>query len=454
MAKLCASSRQVRAEPGELVIREGDVGDALLIILSGELDITKHDGGREIRLATRKAGEILGEMSLLEQWPRTASARSVGDSELIEVDAAAFRKVLETSPAIATTILKTMAGRLRSTEASLMQREKLASLGTLAAGLAHELNNPAAAIQRSISYLRDALAAGDRREGELRALDLNEAEVARLNSLRQTLPDARPATQQDAARNEDRIIARLEALGVAEPWEIGPALAAGGWTVGGTDELANAFSPTNRTVVLAWLGSRLAVDQLIGEIQRSGRAISDIVRAVKSYAYLDQAAIQEVDLATSLDDTLMILKHKLGSIEVTRDYQKDLPKVEVYAGELNQVWTNLVDNAIDAMAGTGSLAIRARKSGDGVEVSIVDSGPGIPPEVSARIFEPFFTTKPQGVGTGLGLHIAHNIVVNRHRGRIDVDSRPGHTEFRVHLPRRLERPAGTNTAGEEDENAL
>jgi signal transduction histidine kinase len=443
--QLSASSRRIRAKPGDLLIREGEEGDALLIILSGELEITKHDGGREIALAIRKTGEILGEMSLLEQWPRTASVRAVSDSELLEVDAVAFRKLLETSPAIATTILRTMAGRLRSTEASLMQREKLASLGTLAAGLAHELNNPAAAIQRSISYLRDSLAAGAQREARLSSLDLNETELASLSSLRQTLRQATPATSVNPGRNEDAVIARLEAIGVTDPWEIGPALASAGWTIEAIETLAEAFVPAHRTDVLSWLGTRLASDQLIDEIQRSGRAISDIVRAVKSYAYLDQAAIQEVDLAASLDDTLMILKHKLGDIRVTRDYQPGLPRIEVYAGELNQVWTNLVDNAIDAMAGAGAIEIHARPLGDGVEVSVVDSGPGIPTEVSARIFDPFFTTKPQGVGTGLGLHIAHNIVVDRHHGRIDVDSRPGRTEFRVCLPRRLQRPAASAT---------
>ena len=448
IAQLCASSRRVRAKPGDLLIREGEEGDALLIVLSGELEVTKHDGGREIALATRKAGEILGEMSLLEQWPRTASVRALTDGELIEVDAAAFRKVLEASPAIATTILRTMAGRLRSTEASLMQREKLASLGTLAAGLAHELNNPAAAIQRSISYLRETLATGARKEAELNALDFTQTELAGLESLRQALRQPTTASRDEAARNEDGLIARLEAMGVADPWEIGPALAAGGWTVETIDGLATTFAQTHRTAVLSWLGSRLAVDQLIDEIQRSGRAISDIVRAVKSYAYLDQAAIQEVDLAASLDDTLMILKHKLGDIKVVRDYQRDLPRIEVYAGELNQVWTNLVDNAIDAMAGTGMIEIHTRHSGDGVAVSIADTGPGIPPDVSARIFDPFFTTKPQGVGTGLGLHIAHNIVVNRHHGRIDFDSRPGHTEFRIYLPLRLDRPAATGQGGE------
>jgi signal transduction histidine kinase len=437
---LAAASRRISAPTGQLVIREGDQGDALLIILSGELEITKHDDGRDIALATRKAGDILGEMSLLEQWPRTASARASSDSDLLEVGAGAFRRVLEVDPKIATTILRTMAGRLRSTEASLMQREKLASLGTLAAGLAHELNNPAAAIQRSTSYLRGFIDAGAQRSADLAGLELSADEQGHLAELRRGLGEQKPP---GSAADEDKVIARLESLGVPEPWDNGPPLAAAGWTVETIDKLATTFAAPHRAAVLAWLGSELGARQLLDEIQRSGRAISDIVRAVKSYAYLDQAAIQDVDVATTLDDTLMILKHKLGGIDVVRDYQPGMPRIEVHAGELNQVWTNLVDNAIDAMGGTGRIEIRARQSGDGIEVGIADTGPGIPADIAARIFDPFFTTKPQGVGTGLGLHIAHNIVVNRHKGRIDLDTRPGRTEFRVYLPRLLERPDRT-----------
>src|SRR3569833_89855 len=345
---LAAASRRVSAPAGELVIREGDQGNALLIILAGELEITKHDDGRDIALAARKVGDILGEMSLLEQWPRTASARASSDSELLEVDASAFRKVLEVDPIIATTILRTMAGRLRSTEASLMQREKLASLGTLAAGLAHELNNPAAAIQRSTSYLRSFIDASAQKGAELASLQLSDGEQNHLTALRRGLGGLNPP---GTAADEDRIIARLEALDVSEPWDIGPPLAAAGWTVEAIDGLAANFAATHQSAVLAWLGSELGARQLLDEIQRSGKAISDIVRGVKSYAYLDQAAIQDVDVTTTLDDTLMILKHKLGGIEVLRDYQPGLPKIEVHAGELNQVWTNLVDNAIDAMGG-------------------------------------------------------------------------------------------------------
>ncbi len=201
--------------------------------------------------------------------------------------------------------------------------------------------------------------------------------------------------------------------------------------------------------MLQWLGAGLEAQQLMEEIRSAGRAISDIVRAVKSYAYLDQAPVQDVDLRTSLEDTLMILNHKIKhGIEVVKDFPPDLPRVEAYAGELNQVWTNLVDNAIQAMDGAGRLELCARSLGQEVEIRIADSGSGIPPDVAPRIFEPFFTTKAQGVGTGLGLHIAHNIVVNHHKGRISFETRPGRTEFRIVLPTRLsDRPEAANELG-------
>jgi signal transduction histidine kinase len=211
-----------------------------------------------------------------------------------------------------------------------------------------------------------------------------------------------------------------------------------GWTIDRLDAVTAGFEPPHRNAVLSWLGAQLTARQLVAEIQRSGQAISDIVRAVKSYSYLDQVAVQPVDIVRSLEDTLMILKHKLrDSIEIVREFETELPRVEAYAGELNQVWTNLIDNAIDAMEGEGTLTVRARRLGDDIEIRVANTGPGIPPEIADRIFDPFFTTKPQGVGTGLGLHIAHNIVVNRHRGSLTYDTGPSGTEFKVIVPTRL-----------------
>lgn len=435
--ELWHSADRVTAAPGEVIIEEGAPGDRLYIVLSGSLEVTKREGGRDIVLATRRPGEVLGEMSLLEQAPRTASVRATEASALLAIGPEAFRQLLERRPGAATTLLRTVVGRLRSTEASLVQADKLASLGTLAAGLAHELNNPAAAIQRSSELLAEAFETWRQRTVALNSLDLTTAEGTALVELEAGVADCGKMREPDAAtrREESRLIAALEGLGVPEAWEIAPAMAAFGWTVDRLAPLQPRFSPARLPIVLQWLGSGLAAQQLMEEIRLASKAITDIVHAVKSYAYLDRAPVQDVDLQTSLEDTLMILNHKLKhGIEVVKTFEPDLPRITAYAGELNQVWTNLVDNAIQAMDGKGRLEVMARRLGNEVEIRIADSGPGIPTEVAPRVFEPFFTTKPQGIGTGLGLHIAHNIVVNRHGGRIDFTSRPGRTEFRIVLP--------------------
>jgi signal transduction histidine kinase len=438
--ELRTSGEEIEIAPGELIIAEGAPGDSLYIILSGALEVSKREKDREVTLATRRPGEFLGEMSLIEQAPRSASVRAVETSRLLVIGPDAFRRLLARRPEAATTLLRTVAGRLRSTEASLIQSDKLASLGTLAAGLAHELNNPAAAIQRSTGYLSEAFETWRRRTVELSTIDLGADERRSLTELEQGIAQCARQRQEEAVarKAESRLIGRLEALGVAEPWEMGPAMAIYGWTAERVEALAAAFTAEHLGPVLQWLGAGLAAQQLMEEIDRASKAISDIVRAVKSYAYLDQGPVQNVDIAPSIEDTLMILNHKLKhGIEVVRNYPDGLPRVEAYAGELNQVWTNIIDNAIQAMDGRGRLEIGASQLGDEIEIRIADNGPGIPPEVADRIFEPFFTTKVQGLGTGLGLHIAHNIVVNRHRGRLTFETAPGRTEFRIVLPLRL-----------------
>ncbi len=434
---VCRLSKRIKVGAGTRIIDEGARGDALYVILSGELEVSKNDDGRELILATRGPGEFLGEMSLLEQRPRTASVKAIRESEVLAIDAETFGGLLDANPIIARGILRTVAARLRSTEGSLMQREKLASLGTLAAGLAHELNNPAAAIQRSSATLEEMLVTLGRREAALGALPLGADERAALSEIGAGLDGVTP--QAPDADEEERLITALEDLGVADPWDIAPAFSAFGWTTETLTTAAEQLSASHRSAGRAALGARLAARQMVAEITRSAQAVSDIVRAVKSYAYLDQAAVQTVDLRASLEDTLMILKHKLKEgVTVTREFVPDLPKIEAYAGELNQVWTNLIDNAIDAMSGRGMLEVGARQIGETVEVTIADSGPGIPAEIASRIFDPFFTTKPQGIGTGLGLHIAHNIVVNHHHGALDFSSAPGRTVFRVTLPLALQ----------------
>jgi signal transduction histidine kinase len=421
--RLAAASAPMKLKAGEPLITEGDEADDIFVVVSGELEVTKRSGNAEIPLARVGPGAIQGELAALERGQRLASVRAITDAEVLRIPYGAVLELLSAGPDAAIGIIRTVIGRLRSMEATLRQREKLAGLGTLAAGLAHELNNPAAAIRRSVEALDQAIQ-------ERNAIHPPQA-----------LTLLRPAgrAELDALGRADAIDELTDLVGDSE---VGAALVDAGWTV---PELRRAFTgmdDAGASDAAKWLAATAKVDTLIGEVRMAGDRISEIVGAVKSYAYLDQAPVQRVDIRKGLDDTLVILRGKLkGGIDVTRDYDPDLPQIEAFGSELNQVWTNLIDNAADAMGGSGEISITARRTDDGgVAVSICDNGPGIPPDVAAKIFEPFFTTKPPGVGSGLGLHISHNVVL-RHGGRIDVETEPGRTCFIVTLPATLPKGA-------------
>lgn len=425
--------------PGALLIREGEAGDALYIVIEGELEIVKGLGAREQVLATRGSGEVVGEMALLEQSPRSASARALRGTRLLVIDQAAFRTLLACSSSAAMTILRTIVMRLRNTEALVMQQEKLAALGTMAAGLAHELNNPAAAVQRATAQLGEALGAWERAAARLGELGGEEARAA--STLRAELAErARQPPRLgplERSQLEDELQAWLEARDLERAWELAPPLVAAGWT---SAELGRALGPLGAAragAVLEWLAAGANLFGLLHEAHASAGAISALVKAVKSYAYLDQAPVQEVDVHESLETTLVILRHKMKEISLRREYAAALPRIEAYGSELNQVWTNILDNAVDATGGRGEITIRTFAQGAQVVVELQDDGPGIPEALQGRIFEPFFTTKPPGSGSGLGLHIAYTIVTQRHRGQLRLRSEPGFTCFRVALPLRL-----------------
>jgi signal transduction histidine kinase len=419
LQRLATQSIPMAVREGEFLIVEGDQADDLYVVVSGEFDVTKRSGTSEIPLDRVGPGAIQGELAALGRGKRMASVRAVTDAEVLRIPYLSVRELLTGGPDAALGIIRTVIGRLRRMEATLRQREKLAGLGTLAAGLAHELNNPAAAIRRSVDALDRAIAARN--------------ELHPPHSL--TL--LRPASHTQLAAL-DRADAVDDIEGLVGDTEMAAALVDAGWTTG---ELQSAFEGLDETATkeaAAWLAATATVETLIGEVRMAGDRISEIVGAVKSYAYLDQAPVQRIDVCKGLDDTLVILRHKLkAGIEVTRDYAPDLPEIEAWGSELNQVWTNLIDNAADAMDGQGAISIHiARLDSDEVQVTICDNGPGIPPEVASKIFEPFFTTKPPGIGSGLGLHISHQVVV-RHGGRIDLESEPGRTCFIVTLPTTL-----------------
>ena len=439
------ASHEVRLEPGGVLMTEGSPGGSLYVILEGELEITKRSGMRDVVIAARGPGEVIGEMSLLDGSPRTATVCSRGVSRLLEIDQAAFRRLVESSPAAALSILHTVTSRLRHTESMLRQSETLAALGTLSAGLAHELNNPAAALKRAAAQARDLLPHWQQAHADLHQAGINEVETPELNRL--AFPDevgagARASRADPLAHSdqEQALQAWLEGQGIDKAWEIAPVLLDAGLT---TEPIIAALTPLPSPAMAAavsWISASRSLAALLREVAVSAERISDIVGAVRSYVYLDQAPVQQIDLHRGLDDTLLLLKSKLEpGVTVHREYSPDVPSIEAFGSELNQVWTNLIANAAEALDGKGEIWIRTGIEGERIRVEICDNGPGIPIEVSQRIFEPFFTTKPPGQGTGLGLHISYNIVALHHQGEITVVSRPGDTCFRVLLPHQLER---------------
>lgn len=328
-------------------------------------------------------------------------------------------------------------------EVTLRQSEKLATLGRLSAGMAHELNNPASAAQRGIGQLRQAMIQLQQGHLQLDGLGVTEEQRLRLLALDQLAQTraSQPLNLSSLIRSdrEYELEAWLDEHNVDNGWELSPTLVSLGYETADLERLAQTFTAAKLPVVILWLNSVFTIYSLLQEIGEGTGRIVQIVNALKTYAYLDQAPIQTIDVHEGLENTLTMLQSKLPpGVTVFREYAPDLPPIQAYGSELNQVWTNMVDNAIQALNGEGLLTLRTRHEGQEVIVEIEDSGPGIPAAIQGKIFDPFFTTRPPGAGTGLGLNICHNIVVHKHRGKIAVQSQPGHTCFRVSLPLNFE----------------
>jgi signal transduction histidine kinase len=426
--------RKLGLQTGDFLFDERSVVDSFYVVLEGEIGISRLDGAEEISVQTHGAGEFTGGLAVLTGRTSIHRARAGAPSCVLEIDSETFRRVAVELPDVADVFISGLARRMRYTQRAYRQQEKLAALGKLSAGLAHELNNPAAAARRASEELGGAIL-----EAQLTAIGHDErfstGEREALVALqRETVagnePLLDPLSLGDA---EDELADWLVGHGFEEPWDVAPALAAAGVDTNRLESLAEVLDDRSLARGLGWLAATLDLVGLAGEIGTSAGRISELVGAMKEYTYMDRAAVGEVDVISGLQNTLTILGPRLKDVSVRREYQENLPQIPGRGGELNQVWTNLIDNAIDAVDGRGSITLRTYVEGARVVVEVVDDGRGIPREAQGHVFEPFYTTKEVGAGTGLGLDIVRR-VITAHGGEISVQSEPGETRFTVRLP--------------------
>jgi signal transduction histidine kinase len=424
---------------GDYVYRQGEAADYFYVILSGEMQVTQDNNGAVTLLAVHQAGNFSGEVPLLSGTPYIASGRATQDTRLLRFDSQAFRDMFGVCPVIVSKLFGALQQRIQRTEAMARQNEKMSALGVLSAGIAHELNNPAAAVARATDGLRDALIhIRDSTRDLSRALD--EDAFAALEAAQRTAADhLRSSIQPDAltlADREDELSDWMSDHDADDAIDHARMLALAGIDADALDQLYDVLGDDALLDALNYLGTSLNALDALTVIEQGTKRMSDLVKSIKSYTHMDQAPLQSLDVHAGLEDTLRIMAYKLrhANIRVERQYASDIPPIMMYGAELNQVWTNLIDNAIDAMGERGTLTLRTWQDGLNVWVEIGDNGPGIPPETQTRIFEPFFTTKAVGKGTGMGLDIAHRIVVERHRGEIRLQSQPGDTRFQIRLP--------------------
>jgi signal transduction histidine kinase len=434
-----AVAQPIIFEPGEPLAEPGAPVPGVQLLLEGSVLTFLVEQDRVERVGRQEAPTWMMAIAVLTRGSLGVRMMAETHCRVALIEGDDFRRLAFAHPSVHERVMRQVGPVMSRLTAIESNRERLAALGMMAAGLAHELNNPAAAARRAAAQMAEALDVVSSTLRRFVESGIEREDAAKLVALHQEAVDraaGRTALDAlDAADAEDELQDRLEDLGVPEPWRLAEPLAAAG-----VDEewltQVHALAGPATDAALGWLGATLTAKGLAAELEESTRRMSDLVGAVKSYAYVDRGTVVEVDLHEGLETTLVVLGHKLKhtSIEVRRDYDRSLPKLTIRGSELNQVWTNLLDNAIDALGEHGTITIATRRDHDSAVVEIGDDGPGIAPELRERIFESFFTTKDAGSGTGLGLATARRVVVDGHDGALTVDSEPGRTVFQVRLP--------------------
>lgn len=436
LAWFLSQSEELHLKPGDTYVRQTDPAEAMFVVLEGELQGRGEMSG-EVFVIAMKPGDVTGALPFSRMKRATVTGRAVTASRILRFPAALFPELVQKMPELTKRLVGVMADRIREATRIEQQRDRLAALGKLSAGLAHELNNPASAAKRATSQLRDILKRIRDASHELGRRELTAAQKAEIEKLEASLTtlDGPPPDALTISDLEEQIESWLHSHGQNDLWQLASDLARKNIEPAVLESLFATLDPDTARAALVRIAASLEVATLLNEIESSTSRISELVLAIKEYTFMDQAPLQNVDIVKSLENTLTILNHKLKrrGVGVQRDYEQVPLLVSSFGSELNQVWTNIIDNAIDAMGNKGELRVRTYRDDTCVVVEIGDNGPGIPPEIKSHIFEPFFTTKGVGEGTGLGLDMVQRIV-RKHRGNIQVVSKPGDTRFQVWLP--------------------
>jgi len=429
---------EIRLRSGEYVKRAGDPPDGFYIVIEGQIEWTSRVGKQDVYVMTLSDREFWGHELLLTDKLYPVSGRALNAVRVYKLETDAFWRMLSGCPSILRRLVALLVERWGSLGTVEQQHARLASLGTMAAGLAHELNNPAAASRRMIGGLRESLEGTQALASKLEDSGLiSSRHLAGIGD--EVRERARTTPTLDALQLSDReeeVALWLEERGFEDAWQVASSLAAAGLDAAWLDSLAARTPEGTHRELLLWIGESFTTRELLNQLQVAIERISKLVEAFKQYSYMDRAPLQEIDVHDGLESTLTMLSHKLKSsrVDLIREYDETLPPVSAYGSELNQVWTNLIDNAIDAVDGSDRIWIRTSQEPGRLLVEIADDGPGVPEEVQPHVFEPFFTTKEVGEGTGLGLDIARRIVAGNHKGDIRFESKPGDTRFQVRLP--------------------